>query len=128
MPRFSANLGFLFSDRPEIERVAAAASCGFKAVEMHWPYQVSAYGVREALASHDLTMLGLNMPVGNAAGDFGLAALPGRAEPEEGEVNYREIFRTLDSLGYQGWVGAEYRPRGRTEDWVGWLSALSEKR
>src|ERR687897_955354 len=79
MPRFSANLGFLFSDRSEIERVAAAASCGFKAVEMHWPYHVPAHDMREALASHNLTMLGVNMPVGNAAaGDFGLAALPGR--------------------------------------------------
>ena len=38
MPRFSANLGFLFSDRPDIERIAAAAASGFKAVEMHWPY------------------------------------------------------------------------------------------
>jgi hydroxypyruvate isomerase len=42
MPRFSANLGFLFTDRPELERVAAAAAAGFKAVEMHWPYQVPA--------------------------------------------------------------------------------------
>ena len=49
MPRFSANLGFLFSDRPEIERVAAAASCGFKAVEMHWPYHVPAHDMRDAL-------------------------------------------------------------------------------
>ncbi|WP_201859127.1 hydroxypyruvate isomerase family protein [Microvirga soli] len=258
MPRFSANLGFLFPDRPEIERVAAAASCGFKAVEMHWPYHVPALAMREALAAYKLTMLGLNMPVGNAAGDFGLAALPGREgefqhaldqalsygstirasaihclagiaspdglaaaertfianlqtaayrageagmtvliepmnhrdrpgyflhhveqaaaiigqagrrniklmfdcyhvqitqgdlitrlkthlslighvqiaavpsrmEPDEGEVNYREIFRALDGMGYQGWVGAEYRPRGRTEDGLGWLSELSEK-
>jgi 2-dehydrotetronate isomerase len=258
MPRFSANLGFLFLDRPEIERVAAAAACGFKAVEMHWPYHVPALDMREALAAHNLTMLGLNMPVGSAAGDFGLGALPGResefrhaldqalsygstirataihclagivssndpataertfianlqmaadrageagmtvliepmnhrdrpgyflhhveqaaaivgkagrsnikimfdcyhvqitqgdlitrlkthlnlighvqiaavpsrAEPDEGEVNYREIFRTLDSLGYQGWIGAEYRPRGRTEDGLGWLSDLCEK-
>ena len=258
MPRFSANLGFLFPDRPEIERITAAASCGFKAVELHWPYQVPALDMGKALAAHNLTMLGLNMPVGNAAGDFGLAAIPGResefqdaldqalsygstirasaihclagivpsgdlaaaertfvdnlrmaadragqvgmtvliepmnhrdrpgyflhhveqaaaiigqagrrniklmfdcyhvqitqgdlitrlkthlnlighvqiaavpsrAEPDEGEVNYREIFRTLDSLGYQGWIGAEYRPRRRTEDGLSWLSELSEK-
>jgi hydroxypyruvate isomerase len=258
MPRFSANLGFLFSDRPEIKRVAAAAACGFKAVEMHWPYHVPALDMREALAAHNLSMLGLNMPVGNAAGVFGLGAVPGResefqdaldqglaygstirasalhclagivstidhtaaertfitnlqmaadragqvgmtiliepmnhrdrpgyflhhveqaaaivgqagrsnikimfdcyhvqitqgdlttrlrkhlnlighvqiaavpsrAEPDEGEVNYREIFRTLDNLGYHGWVGAEYRPRGRTEDGLGWLSELSGK-
>jgi 2-dehydrotetronate isomerase len=257
MPRFSANLGFLFSDRPELERVAAAAAAGFKAVEMHWPYQVPAAEMRAALAQSGVAMLGLNTPVGNAAaGDFGLgalagresefqqavdqavsygaaigasavhcmagvvapedfaaaertfvenlraaadkaagasmtvliepinhrdkpnyflhrieqaasiiekigrsnvrvmfdcyhtqimqgdltrrleaylpiighvqlAAVPSRAEPDEGEVDYREICRSLDRIGYDGWVGAEYKPRGRTEDGLAWLSALS---
>ncbi len=79
MPRFSANLGFLFSDRPELERVAAAAAAGFEAVEMHWPYQVPAAEMRAALAQSGVAMLGLNTPVGNAAaGDFGLGALAGR--------------------------------------------------
>ncbi len=50
MPRFSANLGFLFTEHPEIERVAAAAAAGFKAVEMHWPYQVPAAEMRSALS------------------------------------------------------------------------------
>jgi hydroxypyruvate isomerase len=58
----------------------------------------------------------------NLIGHVQIAAVPSRAEPDEGEVNYREIFRTLDSLGYRGWVGAEYKPRGRTEDGLGWLS------
>ena len=79
MPRFSANLGFLFTEHTEIERIAAAAASGFKAVEMHWPYQVPAAEMRSALARSEVTMLGLNTPVGNAsAGDFGLGALPGR--------------------------------------------------
>jgi hydroxypyruvate isomerase len=225
---------------------------------MHWPYQVPAAEMRAALARHQVTMLGLNTPVGNAAaGDFGLAALPGResefaqafeqalsygsaigatavhcmagvvsagdaaaaertfvanlreaadqaaqasmtiliepinhrdkpnyflhnieqaaaiigqvgrpnvrimfdcyhtqimqgdltrrleayldvighvqiaavpsrAEPDEGEIDYRDICRTLDRLGYDGWVGAEYKPRGRTEDGLGWLKALAD--
>jgi len=258
MPRFSANLGFLFTELPEIERVAAAAAAGFKAVEMHWPYQVPAAEMRSALDRSKVTMLGLNTPVGNAAaGDFGLGALPGRekefqqaldeaisyghvigasavhcmagqiaadaaaaaertfvanlklaadkaaqagmtiliepinhrdkpgyflhtieqaaaiidqvgrqnvrimfdcyhtqimqgdlaqrikdylglighvqfaavpsrAEPDEGEIDYRYICRTLDSLGYEGWVGAEYKPRGRTEEGLGWLLALTQ--
>ncbi len=258
MPRFSANLGFLFADRPDLERIGAAAASGFEAVEMHWPYQVPAAEMRAALARHQVTMLGLNTPVGNAAaGDFGLAALPGResefaqafeqalsygsaigatavhcmagvvsaddaaaaertfvanlreaadkaaqasmtiliepinhrdkpnyflhhieqaaaiigqvgrsnvrimfdcyhtqimqgdltrrleayldvighvqiaavpsrAEPDEGEIDYRDICRTLDQLGYDGWVGAEYKPRGRTEDGLGWLKALAD--
>src|SRR5918995_1274542 len=254
MPRFSANLGFLFTEVPEIERVAAAAAAGFKAVEMHWPYQVPAAEMRSALSRNQITMLGLNTPVGNAAaGDFGLGALPGResefqqaldqavsyghaigatavhcmsglvtvdaasavehtfvanlklaadraaqadmtiliepinlrdkpgyflhtieqaasiidqvgrrnlkimfdcyhiqimqgdltrrledyidlighvqiaavpsrAEPDEGEIDYRDICRSLDRLGYSGWIGAEYKPRGRTEEGLGWLS------
>ncbi|KLK92367.1 isomerase [Microvirga vignae] len=257
MPRFSANLGFLFSDLPEPERIAAAAAAGFKAVEMHWPYQVPASEMRDALARSKVTMLGLNTPVGNAAaGDFGLGALPGResefqqavdqalsygsaigasavhcmagivpadefaaertfignlrvaadkaaqaglailiepinhrdkpgyflhrveqaasiieqvgrgnvrimfdcyhtqimqgdltqrlrtylelighvqiaavptrAEPDGGEINYLDICRTLDGLGYAGWIGAEYKPRGRTEDGLSWLSAWSD--
>jgi hydroxypyruvate isomerase len=260
MPSFSANLGFLFTEHPEIERVAAAAAAGFKAVEMHWPYQVPAAEMRSALNRSQITMLGLNTPVGNAsAGDFGLGALPGResefqqalyqavsyghaigatavhcmsglvtadnasaaertfvanlklaadkaaqagmtvliepinhrdkpgyflhtieqaasiidqvgrrnvkimfdcyhtqimqgdltrrlkdyldlighvqiaavpsrAEPNEGEIDYRDICRTLDRLGYEGWIGAEYKPRGRTEDGLGWLSTFTQDR
>jgi hydroxypyruvate isomerase len=258
MPRFSANLGFLFADRPEADRIAAAAQSGFKAVEMHWPYHVPARKIRSALMRSRVTMLGLNMPIGNTeAGDFGLGALPGResefqqafdqalsygsaigataihclagivpadgwsaaertfvtnlreaankaaqvgmtiliepmnhrdrpgyflhqveqaaaitkqvergnvkimfdcyhvqimqgdiirrlksnldlighiqiaavpsrAEPDEGEVNYQEICRALDSLGYEGWIGAEYKPRRGTEEGLGWLSVLSD--
>lgn len=260
MPRFSANLGFLFSERPEVERIGAAAAAGFKAVEMHWPYQIPAEEMREALVRSQVTMLGLNTPVGNAnAGDFGLAAVPernsefrqafdqalsygaaigatavhcmagivppdqmaaaeqtfitnlkfaaeqaaqagitiliepinhrdkpgyflhhieqaaaiiekvgranvkimfdcyhtqimqgdltqrlqrhlelighvqiaavpSRAEPDEGEIDYREICRVLDRLGYAGWIGAEYKPRGRTEDGLDWLSAWFDER
>ncbi|HWZ11355.1 MAG TPA: TIM barrel protein, partial [Xanthobacteraceae bacterium] len=41
-------------------------------------------------------------------------------EPDEGEVNYPEIFALLDRLGYAGFVGCEYRPRGRTEEGLAW--------
>jgi hydroxypyruvate isomerase len=258
MARFSANLGFLFTELSELDRVEAAAAAGFRAVEMHWPYGVPAAEMRAALARAGVTMLGLNTPVGDAAaGDFGLAAVPGReddfrrvaeqavtyaerigatavhcmagvvdpgtaaaaeavfvrnlqlaadmaararltilvepinhrdkpgyflsrveqaasiieraargnvkimfdcyhtqitqgdlirrlerhlalighvqiaavpsrAEPDEGEVNYREVCRALDRMGYDGWIGAEYKPRGRTEDGLGWLSAWLE--
>ncbi|WP_457094017.1 hydroxypyruvate isomerase family protein [Microvirga sp. P5_D2] len=253
MPRFSANLGFLFADRPELERVSAAAAAGFKAVEMHWPYQVPAAEMRTALERSQVTMLGLNTSVGNtAAGDFGLGAVPGResefqqavdqalsygseigastvhcmagtvaaddfeaaertfvanlrtaadkaaqagitlllepinhhdkpsyflsrieqaasiigqvgrtnvkimfdcyhtqimqgdltrrfeahrelighvqiaavpsrAEPDEGEIDYASLCHAVEQLGYGGWIGAEYKPRGRTEDGLGWL-------
>ncbi|HEX2555019.1 MAG TPA: TIM barrel protein [Microvirga sp.] len=256
MPRFSANLGFLFADRPDIARVEAAAAAGFRAVEMHWPYGTPAAEMRAALQRCDVAMLGLNTVVGRD-GESGLGALPGReaefrqaveqavaygqaigatavhcmagvvtpdrldtaervfvenlriasdivgqagmtvlieplnhrdkpdyalfrieqaasiigrtgrgnvkimfdcyhvqimqgdlirrfeahrelvghvqiaavpsrAEPDEGELNFPEICRAFERLGYDGWIGAEYKPRGRTEDGLGWLKAWSD--
>jgi hydroxypyruvate isomerase len=49
--------------------------------------------------------------------------VPERNEPDDGEVNYPYLFRLLDELGYQGWVGCEYRPRAGTEKGLGWLKA-----
>ena len=250
MPRFAANIAYLFSERPFLERFAAAAAAGFTAVEGQFPYDTPAEAARAELEKHRLTMLGINSEHGRA-GEFGLAALPGRErdfeaqidkslawitgaggsaihclagkvppeqrpaaertfisnlaraadraaaknitlliepinprdrpdyflnraehaadiiaktgkpniriqfdfyhaqivggdllrrfeqvqplvghvqiaavpsrhEPDEGEVNYPEIYRALDALGYTGWVAAEYHPRGRTEDGLGW--------
>lgn len=256
MPRFSANLGFLWTDRPLLDRIAAAADSGFRAVELHWPYDVPAEAVRSACQSRGVELLGLNTVVGDAAkGDFGLAAVPGResdfaaamgqsiaycagsgagmihamagvvppagreaaravflrniseaaqraaeqgltillepinprdkpgyfysstdrvaeligelgqpnvkllfdiyhcgvaegdvlkrlerhmpvtghiqiaavpsrAEPDEGEIAYGRVLRAVDDLGYSGWVGCEYRPRGSTEEGLGWVTAL----
>src|ERR1039458_300239 len=251
MPRFAANLGYLFTDRPLLERIDAAAACGFLGVELQFPYDVPASAVKAAIAKNKLTVLGINTPPGERDGEFGLAAVPGREqdfqalfaraldyiaaiggsavhclagkvapeqrpaaervfidnlkaaadlaaakniglliepinardrpnyflnrvehaadiiakagkpnlriqfdfyhvqivggdllhrlekylpvighlqcaavpsrhEPDEGEVNYPALFEAVDRLGYQGWIGAEYRPRGRTEDGLSW--------
>jgi hydroxypyruvate isomerase len=251
MPRFAANLGYLFTDRPLIERIDAAAACGFKAIELQFPYDVPASAVKDAIKRNRLTILGINTPPGEREGEFGLAAVPGREkdfqglfaraldyaaaiggsavhclagkveieqrpaaervfidnlktaadlaaakniklliepinardrpnyflnrvehaadviakagkpnikmqfdfyhaqivggdlfyrlekylpvighlqcaavpsrhEPDEGEVNYPALFAAVDRLGYKGWIGAEYRPRGRTEDGLSW--------
>ncbi|HXW25624.1 MAG TPA: TIM barrel protein, partial [Xanthobacteraceae bacterium] len=53
-------------------------------------------------------------------GHVQIAAVPSRQEPDEGEVNYPAIYEALDRVGYAGWVACEYRPRGRTEDGLGW--------
>jgi hydroxypyruvate isomerase len=251
MPRFAANLGYLFTERPLLERIDAAATAGFKAIELQFPYDVPASAVKTAIERNKLTILGLNTPPGERDGEFGLAAVPGREkdwqslftrsleyastigasaihclagkvaseqrpaadrvfidnltraadlaaakkitlliepinsrdrpnyflnhvehaadivgkigkqnirmqfdfyhvqivggdlvyrlekflpvighlqcaavpsrhEPDEGEVNYAAVFEAVDKLGYRGWIGAEYRPRGRTEDGLGW--------
>lgn len=77
--KFSANLGFLWADRPLPEAIRAARAAGFDAVECHWPYAVPAAEVAAALDETGLPMLGLNTVRGDVAGgENGLAALPGR--------------------------------------------------
>jgi 2-dehydrotetronate isomerase len=250
MPRFAANLGFLFADRPLIDRFGAAASAGFKAVELQFPYDHAASAVRREIERHGLVVLGINTPPGpetdsgiaavpgrerefaarfrcaldyavaigataihcmagtvppqardkaektfvanlvraadlagekgvailiepinrrdrpnyllhrpeQAAGIIGqvgrrnvrmqfdfyhvqveagdamtrfeghrklighvqIAGVPSRAEPDEGDVNYAAVFDMLDRVPYAGYVGCEYKPRGRTEEGLGW--------
>jgi hydroxypyruvate isomerase len=256
MPRFAANIGMLWPDRPLRARIEAAARAGFRAIEMHWPYDVPAIEVAKHCRSLDLDLRGINTAPGNLqAGERGLAAVAGReqdfqnqlqqsidyclasgataihvmagnvpahererarsvfmenlrmaadrtaqhditllleplntrdapgyfystlaaaaelieslgfahvklqfdvyhvaiqegdvsmklahylpivgnvqiaavptrAEPDEGEIAYPAIFAALERLGYSGWVGCEYRPRGDTDAGLHWLSKL----
>ncbi len=258
--RFSANIGFLWADRRLLARIEAAARAGFRAVEMHWPYDVPATEVAATLRQHSLTLLGINTAAGNfAAGERGLGAVPGRerdfeatldqaveycrhsgaraihvmagnvpeserrdaratfaanlraavakaaphgltllleplnrvdnpgyfystleeatslieelglpslklqfdiyhvarsegdvlrklerylplignvqiaavpsrAEPDEGEIAYRTVLESVDALGYSGWVGCEYRPRGDTDAGLHWMSTIGLSR
>lgn len=257
MLRFSANLGFLWPDRPLLERMAAAAAAGFRAVELHWPYDVPAAAVKASLDQHDLHLLGVNTVRGDvgqgenglgalvgreaefqaavdqsirfcaeaggtsihcmagyvaparraaarmlfvdnlreasakaerhglvllleplnprdapgyfystttealdiiaavdrpnvklmfdcyhvgvtegdvigrlkqcfpSVGHVQIAAVPSRAEPDEGEVDYRSVFEALEGLGYAGWIGCEYKPRAATDAGLGWVKALN---
>jgi hydroxypyruvate isomerase len=54
-------------------------------------------------------------------GHLQLADNPGRHEPGTGEINYAYLFRRIDELGYAGWIGCEYKPRGNTRDGLVWL-------
>lgn len=77
--KFSANLGFLWTDRPLPDAIRAAHRAGFDAVECHWPYKTPAAETLAALRDTGLPMLGLNTRRGNTAlGEMGLSALPGR--------------------------------------------------
>lgn len=55
-------------------------------------------------------------------GHVQIASVPGRNEPDGEELNYPYLFEELDLLGYAGFVGCEYRPRGKTLDGLGWYS------
>ncbi|MBW7950039.1 MAG: TIM barrel protein [Pseudorhodoplanes sp.] len=96
MPRFAANIAYMFSDRPLVERFGAAAAAGFRAVEGQFPYDTPAAQVKAALARHKLTMLGINTERGGE-GQFGLAAVPGR------EHDFDALFR--QALDYIRAVG-----------------------
>jgi len=54
-------------------------------------------------------------------GHIQIAAVPSRAEPDEGEVRYEAVIARIDELGYTGWIGAEYKPRASVEEGLDWL-------
>lgn len=60
-------------------------------------------------------------PAGANVGHIQIAGVPGRHEPDIGEINYPYLFDLLDELGYDGWIGCEYRPKGVTSDGLGWV-------
>jgi hydroxypyruvate isomerase len=57
-----------------------------------------------------------------------VADTPGRHEPGTGEINYPFVFAHLDSIGYDGWVGCEYRPLGATSDGLAWFAPYAANR
>ena len=86
--KFSANLGFLWADRPLPDAIRAAKAAGFDAVECHWPYDTPPDAVNAALRDTGLPMLGLNTVRGNVGcGEMGLSALPGRQEEAQGAID-----------------------------------------
>ena len=79
MIRFSANLGFLWTELSLPQAIHAAAQAGFNAVECHWPFDTDPSEVKAALETTSLPMLGLNTRRGDVdAGDNGVAAITGR--------------------------------------------------
>lgn len=66
----------------------------------------------------------LSYLIKNFKGKYGhvqIAAAPSRNEPDEGEINYDYIFKLFDEVGYDGYIGCEYNPRGNTKDGLTWL-------
>lgn len=57
----------------------------------------------------------------NGVGHVQIAGVPDRHEPDQGEVNHPYLFEQLDALGYDGYIGCEYRPAGQTSAGLGWV-------
>lgn len=62
------------------------------------------------------------MPV---IGHIQIASVPKRNEPGTGELDDARVFAHIDALGYQGWIGCEYRPAGSTVEGLGWFKPFS---
>lgn len=52
---------------------------------------------------------------------FQVAGCPGRYEPNVGDVDYVPIFKLMDKMGYEGWVGCEYKPKNDTKAGLDWM-------
>jgi hydroxypyruvate isomerase len=98
MPRFAANLHYLFNEVPFLERFAVAAHAGFQGVEFQVPYQWPAAELSSLLREHRLELALIDTPQGDwDAGERGLAALPGREDEFRAGVqlaaDYAEVMR-----------------------------------
>lgn len=56
-------------------------------------------------------------------GHIQFADNPGRGQPNTGQIDFAALFKGIATSAYTGWVGAEYRPNGATEESLGWLAA-----
>lgn len=97
MPKFSANLVFLFPDVPFLDRFERAAAAGFEAVEYMFPYDYELEDIRSALKKTGLRQDLFNLPAGDfPAGERGVAVDPSRRE--EFRVGVERALETADSL------------------------------
>lgn len=100
LPRFSADLGLLFGEWPMLDRFAAAADAGFSAVEIPDPYAEDPEALARAAERAGLAIAAIDAPHGNtAAGERGLASIPGRGAAFESSV--RKALRVAEVLDAQ---------------------------
>ena len=81
MPRYSANLSFLFGELPFLDRIDAAAQSGFRGVEYASPYEHDVAEIKRRLRAGGLEQVLFNLPLGDAAaGERGYASDPNRVD------------------------------------------------
>lgn len=96
MPKFCANLNFLFQEVPLLDRFAAAGKAGFKGVEIINPYEAAAADIAARARDAGVSVVLINIPFGNA-GERGLTSIPGR----EGdfEAGFAQALRYAEATG-----------------------------
>ena len=68
----------------------------------------------------------LYLPTGRV-GHLQIAGVPERQEPDVGEINHPYLFALIDRLGWDGWIGCEYRPRAGTSAGLGWMKGMAKE-
>ena len=123
MPRFEANIRWMFKEYDMPERFVQAARCGFKGVEHGDPYAWKAKDVARWLTGNGLVMVQILTPQDWAAGELGLVTMPGR------EADFRDAVKR--GIDYAGEVGSELlhpaiggTPKGETRDRT-WARAVA---
>jgi hydroxypyruvate isomerase len=121
MPKLAANLSWLYQDVPFLQRFAAAAGHGFKAVEILFPYEAPAKDIAAELKTHKLTQALFNLPPGDwSKGERGIAALPGRevefAAALDKALDYAKVLecRTLHVMSGLVPAGGDAKAMHRT--------------
>lgn len=115
MPRFAANLGYLFLEHDFLDRFAAARRAGFRAVEFAAPYAYPPEEIAMRLIDNALECILINLPSGDRAkGDFGIACRPGReTEFREGvarAITYAHALGVLKVNCISGTAGGDEDP------------------
>jgi hydroxypyruvate isomerase len=126
MPRFSANLTFLFNELPFLDRFPAAKESGFRFVEYAFPYEFPSDTLQGLLQQHGLKQVLFNLPPGDwAAGDRGVAADPRRVEEFRGGVDRAlKYARALDVRCINCLVGNRLSDVSYEDQWAAMVSNL----
>ena len=114
MPKFAANLSWLYQEEPFLERFAAAARAGFEAVEFLFPYAFRPSEIAARLTENNLKAVLFNLPPGDFdRGERGIAALPGREKDFQASLQialeYAEALN-VDRLHVMAGISSEVDP------------------
>ena len=118
MPRIAANLAYLFTERPLLERFGAAASAGFKTVELQFPYDHAPSVVKAEIDRYGLTQLGLNTAQGRVCSP--MVSVTEAGEPTESVTLFSEVAMAPFAWTLS-FTGDGRQPLSRTADVSHWL-------
>ena len=109
--------GYLLNRQGDAHRIIDEVLAEARVDQRHLRVQMDLYHVQ--IVEGDVAMKIRQFIDG--VGHIQIAGAPERHEPNVGEMNYPYLFSLLDELGYNGWIGCEYNPRGDTSEGLGWL-------